>query len=139
MSDVIRITDKRGKGKPRPKEPEFFIDGAEPPPWWPVFIAFEAERNRQLEKWGDQRGKRSDGTGSVFFRQWAEEYQRQNDAREEAGKEGVWAKILLEEVFEALAEDDPERLEYELVQAGAVVTAWLEDLVERRSGGPQAA
>lgn len=137
MSDVVRITDKRGKGARRSNG--FHVDGAVPPPWWPVFIAFEQERHRQLEKWGDQRGQRDDGTGFGVFTQWADEYKRQNDARHEAGKRGVWAKILLEEVFEALSEVEPEKLEYELVQAGAVITAWLEDLAFRRGDAPQVA
>jgi hypothetical protein len=42
-----------------------------------------------------------------------------------------WALILLEEVYEALAEADPARLRTELIQAGAVIAAWVSDLDRR--------
>lgn len=126
---TIQITDKRGQPKDFAKsEPE-----PEAPPWFPVFVEFEQERVRQLKKWGIQNGKREDGTGNQFFINWAAEYQRENDAREAAGKPGVWSKILLEEVFEALAETDIDELDDELTQAGAVITAWKEDLAYRRA------
>lgn len=114
--------------------------GKPPPPWWPIFIEVEAERFRQLEKWGDQRGKRLDGTNPVFYRGWAREYQRQNDARLTAGKRpGVWSKILLEEVYEALSETETEKLAHELIQVAAVCVAWLEDLAQRVEGVKTAA
>lgn len=128
----VQINDKRGKGN----RPSRLSDGTIPPPWWDVFIAIEGERLRQLEKWGVQTGKRLDGTGIQSYRLFAEEYQRQNDARHEAGKAGVWAKILLEEVYEALAESDPDKLAHELVQVAAVATAWLEDLAYRKDTPP---
>lgn len=126
----LTITDKRGANKPRTIQ----SDNADktPPPWWQVFIAIERERFSQLAKWGDQRGKRADGTSATLFAGWRDEYQRQNDAREEAGKPGIWSKILLEEVFEAMSETDPILLEDELVQVAAVAVAWLEDLQQRR-------
>lgn len=129
---MVQVTDKRGKNH-KPTLAHNPVGKQEAPPWFPVFVQFETERLRQIEKWGDQRGKRQDGTGSPFYVDWAVEYQRQNDEREAAGKPGVWAKILLGEVFEALSEDDPISLEHELVQAGAVITAWIEDLHVRRS------
>jgi hypothetical protein len=43
----------------------------------------------------------------------------------------TWSAILLEEVFEAMAEDDPERLQKELVQVAAVAVAWIEALNQR--------
>lgn len=107
------------------------LKSVEAPPWFPVFVAFEQERLHQLEKWGDQNGKREDGTDNEFFVNWANEYKRQNDARETAGKPGVWSKILLEETFEALSEPFGPKLFHELRQTGAVVTAWMEDLIFR--------
>jgi hypothetical protein len=47
--------------------------------------------------------------------------------------EGVctWRDILLEEVAEAFAEDDPGRLRAELIQVAAVATQWVE-AIDRR-------
>lgn len=103
----------------------------ETPPWFPIFVAVEQERLSQLEKWGVQR--LADGTGHPFYRMHADEYRRQNDAKVANGGEPPWSKVLLEEVYEALAEDDTDKLERELIQVAAVAVAWLEDLVERRN------
>jgi hypothetical protein len=43
----------------------------------------------------------------------------------------TWTAILLEEVFEALAEDDPAKLRAELVQVAAVAAGWAEAIVRR--------
>jgi hypothetical protein len=37
----------------------------------------------------------------------------------------TWRHILLEEVYEALAEEDPERLRTELLQVAAVCASWI--------------
>jgi hypothetical protein len=42
-----------------------------------------------------------------------------------------WRDILAEEVAEAFAETDPDRLQTELIQAAAVVQAWIADLRSR--------
>lgn len=46
-------------------------------------------------------------------------------------RDGTWTDILLEEVFEALAEDDPDRLYAELVQVAAVAVQWGEAIKRR--------
>lgn len=133
----VQVVDRRGAGTRKSGSDngdEAQLKQQEAPPWFPVFVAFEAERLRQIEKWGNQNGKRKDGTGDPFFLNWANEYKRQNDEREAAGKPGVWSKILLEEVFEGLAEATGPDLVKELIQAGAVITAWLEDLAFRGVG-----
>jgi hypothetical protein len=48
-----------------------------------------------------------------------------------ADRPGTWADVLLEEVFEAMAEDDPVKLVGELTQVAAVAVAWVE-AIERR-------
>jgi len=48
-----------------------------------------------------------------------------------ADRPGTWADILLEEVFEAMAEDSPVKLVQELTQVAAVAVAWVE-AIERR-------
>ncbi len=112
-----------------------------------------AERVRQTEKWGEQ--SHPDGSGRVqrhladyvFTRgAWgtssvanATALQLSLMAKEvtdTAAKNGqvTWTDILLEEVFEALAEDDPARLRAELVQVAAVAAQWVE-AIDRRVGG----
>lgn len=50
----------------------------------------------------------------------------QTSSRGESGS--TWYKVLLEEVLEAGAEDDPAALDAELVQAGAMVVSMLQAL-----------
>lgn len=87
------------------------------------------ERIRQNGLWGEQH--HPDGTkDSVEYRRKREHYQIlcKKAAQE---KKVTWADILLEEVFEAMAEEDPAKLRTELVQAAAVITAWAEDIDSR--------
>lgn len=44
----------------------------------------------------------------------------------------AWDGILLEEVYEAMAEDDPAKLRAELVQVAAVACAWVQ-AIDRRA------
>lgn len=92
----------------------------------------DAERQRQMKKWGDQT--HPDGTGLHPERQ----KQLADEARalcQRAARDGflAWSHILMEEVREAMAEEDPEALRTELVQCAAVVAAWILDL-DRRTG-----
>lgn len=94
----------------------------------PFVADIDVERQAQLAKWGDQR--HNDGTGSEYR-------DKANNARQDvelflaqhSGPE--WAVILLEEVYEALAESDPVKLRAELVQAAAVIAAWISDIDRR--------
>lgn len=93
------------------------------------------ERGRQDLKWGELDTKdflMPDGTGEAYRH-------HANDARSScdlAAKEGrlTWRHILMEEVMEALAEDDPEKLAKELVQISAVGAKWLETIHRRQEG-----
>jgi len=89
--------------------------------------AVDAERQRQLEQFGDQRHR--DGT-SVANEPWAE-HARANC--QQAADEGAtsWAGILYEEFTEAMAEEDPARLRAELIQVAAVCAAWICDIDSR--------
>lgn len=94
--------------------------------------AVDAERVQQFDKFGDQR--HPDGTGGPVMRQRADEARAQCQYLAENG--GVdWRAILLEEVFEALAESEPAALRAELVQVAAVCSAWLYDLDQRPACG----
>lgn len=92
------------------------------------------ERLRQDEKWGEQN--HPDGTGPdvvLLGNPMAELANLMRTATNNAADDGrlTWAHILLEEVFEALAEEDPARLRTELIQVAAVATAHVE-AIDRR-------
>lgn len=86
------------------------------------------ERILQNEKWGEQN--HPDGTGLPTDRSMADYFASrcQRDATEGMT---TWRGILLEEVYEALAEADPVQLRAELVQVAAVAVAWIEALDRR--------
>jgi len=88
----------------------------------------QAERFRQIAKFGEQR--REDGTGGPVMQHKADEARA---CCEYLAKHGGadWRAVLLEEVFEAMAEDDPVKLRAELVQSAAVCVAWVEDIDSR--------
>jgi hypothetical protein len=90
----------------------------------------DAERQRQLAKFGDQH--HPDGTGLHPARQ----KQLADEARslcQRAAREGflAWSHILMEEVREAMAEEDPAALRMELMQVAAVCAAWIADIDSR--------
>jgi hypothetical protein len=107
------------------------------------------ERQRQDAKWGEQN--HPDGTGPIeqplFLDQilgaegWihnthaadelARVFTKQTNLAAEADAV-TWTDILLEEVFEALAESDPVRLRKELIQVAAVAQQWVE-AIDRRA------
>jgi protein involved in temperature-dependent protein secretion len=91
----------------------------------------DAERQRQLAKFGEQH--HPDGTGRAGYVEKADaaRFACQMDADEPNGPR--WSLILLEEVYEALAESDHARLRTELVQVAAVCAAWIADLDSRES------
>lgn len=91
--------------------------------------AIDAERARQLAKFGDQH--HPDGTGRDGYVEKADAARAacQADADEPDGPR--WSLILLEEVYEALAESDPVKLRAELLQVAAVCAAWIYDIDRR--------
>ena len=95
-----------------------------------VLAAVADERLRQDERWGEQN--HPDGTGHYEDGD-AAKADRLKIQYAIASQNGVlnWRLILLEEVYEALAESDPERLREELIQVAAVAVAWAE-CIDRR-------
>lgn len=91
-------------------------------------VSIIAERYRQIEKWGVQHHK--NGTGSRLM---AVQATRDRHLCEEAFAHGngTWRHILQEEVSEAFAEDDPEKLAEELIQVAAVALSWWEDIARQ--------
>jgi hypothetical protein len=95
------------------------------------------ERSRQFAKWGPQH--HPDGTGSCLPFQLVgglsyglmEKRARDNCNLNAEYHDGTWADILLEEVFESLAEENLTLLRKELTQVAAVAVAWIEDIDSR--------
>ncbi|MEV4174673.1 hypothetical protein [Nonomuraea sp. NPDC049709] len=87
-----------------------------------------AERAAQDAKFGMQ--VLPDGTGGEGMAAESELARRLTDKAAEAG--GLtWRHILEEEVREAFAESDPERLRAELIQVAAVAVKWAQALDRR--------
>lgn len=86
------------------------------------------ERARQDAKWGQQN--HPDGTGGESARREADVAKALTDHNAKFGKL-TWNDILNEEVKEAFAESDPEKLREELLQVSAVASAWAE-AIDRR-------
>lgn len=95
-----------------------------------VLAEVRAERARQDAKFGEQN--HPDGTGYPGSEGHAD-YWRQRCQTAFADDAGTWGHVLLEEVFEALAEADPAQLRTELVQVAAVAVAWAEAIDRRTS------
>ncbi|GAA4221105.1 ADP-ribose pyrophosphatase YjhB (NUDIX family) [Streptosporangium album] len=99
-----------------------------------VLADVAAERVAQDAMWGWQ--EHPDGTGPE---RTAAADRAKRDLEEAKAGEGVtWRHILHEEVLEAFAEDDPEALRAELVQAAAVAVKWIQALDQRADPGPAA-
>lgn len=93
-----------------------------------VLLAVHAEREDQDDKWGEQHYP--DGTDGLYSAD-RDLYRTYCDAQHRAGN-GTWRDIALEEFYEALSETDPVALRKELVQAAAVLVAWIEDIDSRK-------
>lgn len=99
-----------------------------------------AERARQDEKWGDPHDV-PDGTGAEVtffggdtFADLRDVVQATVDAAAAVGGSRMsW--VLLEEVFEALAESDEQKLRGELIQVAAVAAKWVQ-IIDAREVRP---
>ncbi len=91
------------------------------------------ERLAQHEKWGQQDHPSSYSELTIVQAgHEADHWKRVNDARVETGTLS-WDGILLEEVYEALAEKDDAKRREELVQVAAVAAAEIEAIDRRAS------
>lgn len=108
------------------------------PDWDPreeILYEVADETVRQDEKWGEQNHPDllPEEYSHRTYHFTAEAWKRTNDARvAKANADGAlpdrncaWDGILLEEVYEALAESDPAKLRAELVQVAAVAVQWV--------------
>ena len=96
-----------------------------------VLVQVAAERLRQDERWGEQNHPDGTGTARSVVADVAADHARNACEVAFATGNGTWRHILLEEVYEALAEADPQKLRTELIQVAAVATAWVE-AIDRR-------
>lgn len=84
------------------------------------------ERVRQYDKWGVQN--HIDGTGpETVPEDYADRMKAVVDSSAAAGTL-TFHQILMEEVAEALSEDDPKALRAELIQVSAVAAAWIQKI-----------
>jgi len=101
------------------------------------------ERARQHNLWGDQTDV-PDGTGPCALWYGSNYFPYGDDIARKTAKKAIgycqwaakagvvtWLDILIEEVSEALAEDDPQKLRTELVQVAAVAVQWIEAIDTR--------
>lgn len=92
-----------------------------------------AERVRQTAEFDVQR--REDGTGGPVMQHKAEEAQACADWLAENG--GVDRRsLLLAQVYDAVAEDEPGGVRAGLVKTAALCAAWVEDIDARTAGAP---
>jgi hypothetical protein len=97
-----------------------------------IFGEINAERERQIAKWGEQH--RADDTGGRLLRDRADVARTLCQSAEKHTPGGAgWRAVLAEEVAEAFAESDPAKLRAELVQSAAVIVAWVEDIDSREA------
>lgn len=105
-----------------------------------VLQGVAAERLRQEAKWGEQNHPNGTGAEGLLlddvsdprhgirrFKALRNDAIVQTDLRATDGTL-TYADIFVEEVFEALAEEDPARLRAELIQCAAVAVAWVEKI-----------
>ena len=103
-----------------------------------ILAEIAIERASQDATWGEQN--HPNGTGpAVVWADWetqpaihVSDYARLRCQRAFAEGNGTWLHILLEEIAEAFAENDPARLRAEMIQVAAVAAAWVE-AIDRRS------
>jgi len=90
------------------------------------------ERERQEDKWGQQHHPDGSHPGPESVAM-ADGLRKITDKAAEQGTL-TWRDILLEEVYEALAEEpNSPRLRRELIQSAAVIFAWIEDMDGREA------
>lgn len=107
-----------------------------------VFGDVARERVAQDAKWGEQNHPDGTGPDSLPFAYTGMNLDLRNGAQvahifraqveaQALRRQLTWLDILLEELGEASAEDDPSALRAELVQVAAVAVAWVEALDRR--------
>lgn len=112
-----------------------------------VLTEVAGERARQNAKWGEQNHPNGTGPEGLLlddvsdprhgirrFKALRNDAIVQTDLRATDGTL-TFADIFVEEVFEALAEEDPAKLRAELIQCAAVAVAWAEKIDREANAG----
>jgi len=94
-----------------------------------ILGAIVSERRRQDEKHGFPI-HRIDGSSNDYENRSIEAH-RLTDLHTREDRL-TWADVLLEEVYEALAEENPDKLRAELIQVAASAMKWIEAIDLRR-------
>lgn len=95
-----------------------------------IFHAVCQEVERQERLWGIQT--HADGTSKPEYKRLATTYRNRTEERFKNGN-GTYADILLEEIFEALAEKPhSQELQDELIQSAAVIFSWLRKTMDNQ-------
>lgn len=94
-----------------------------------ILAEVQAERERQDARWGEQNHPNGTGALSCVLER---DKARQGCENAFQRGDGTWMHVLIEEVFEAFAEEDPAKLRAELVQVAAVATNWI-GAIDRRT------
>ncbi|MFD4699789.1 hypothetical protein [Streptomyces niveus] len=88
-----------------------------------ILADIKRERDAQDARFGVQ--DLPHGTGGVRLRRLADTHRDECDYAFDHG-EGTFRHVLMEEVYEAMAETHPATLRAELIQAGAVIVKFIE-------------
>jgi hypothetical protein len=98
-----------------------------------ILASIAVERTRQELKWGVQDlPDRPRGHIERNPAVWHAEANRLKNSAEDFPVDISWQNVLLEEVYEALAETEPDKIIGELVQCAAVIVSWVENLAARK-------
>lgn len=92
------------------------------------------ERERQDAKWGEQNHPVTTETRRKSCANTASYFKAMCDLATQR-REVTWADIILEEVFEALSEEDPDKQIEELTQVAAVAVSMMECIKRNRKRG----
>lgn len=95
-----------------------------------IIASIVAERVRQQEKWGEQN--HPDGTGQKYHQTLRNAHQARCKENARNGTVSFF-DILIEEVYEAAAENNRAALRKELIQVAAVCVQWCQK-IDRQQG-----
>jgi len=99
----------------------------------PLLHEVTRERERQDQKWGEQNHPMIRPGDLGYFERAMDGSQAAYETAEANGTV-AWSDILLEEVYEALAETDIEKQKVELIQVAAVALSMIECLDRKANG-----
>ena len=112
-----------------------------------IFEEYKQERERQDKKWGPQSWPSLNQVlvnrdGGCTPQRMCEHFEIPSENRAKflcdhafETNEGCWPPIVVEELSEVVSAENEEKRRQELIQLGAVVTAWIQDIDKRNGRG----